>query len=215
MLQVSFLLVCEGSSDAALVRHLEELCILCGADEVTGVAPDLALVPEVGHTVAAKVEVALRLEPGVDLVFVHRDADGPDPRSRRAEIEAALEPVHHPALGVPLVPVQMTEAWLLLDEAQIRRAADNPNGRTVLNLPGPEEVEGIRQPKEVLFELLRTASELSGRRQRKFEKTLVRRRRRLLEELRCDGPVSGVPAWQRLKVDVKEALGRLAREQEH
>lgn len=215
MLQVSFLLVCEGSSDAALVPHLEELCILCGADEVTGVAPDLALVPEVGHTVAAKVEVALRLEPGVDLIFVHRDADGLDPRPRRAEIEAALEPAHHPALSIPLVPVQTTEAWLILEETQIRRAADNPHGRSPLNLPRPEEVEGIRQPKEALFELLRTASELSGRRQRKFEKTLFRRRRRLLEELRCDGLVSRVPAWQRLKGDVEEALGRLARKREH
>lgn len=209
MLQVSFLLIGEGSADAALVSHLEELCLRCGADEVSGVAPDLALLPKVGHRVVEKLRAGLQLEPAVDLVFLHRDSDHLDANPRRGEIMSALQETQPHPPGIPLVPVQETEAWLILDEAQIRLAADNPNGRADLEIPRPEEVESIAQPKELLFNLLRVASELTGRRLRRFERTLPRRKRRLVEELRCDGPVSRVAAWQRLRADVEEVLSNL------
>lgn len=209
MFHVAFLLIVEGSSDAALVSHLEEHCLLCGAEEVSGVAPDLALLPEVGHSVIEKLEVGLRLEPAVDLVFLHRDSDSPDPEPRHHEIRRAVGEVANCPPAVPVVPVQETEAWLLLDEMQIRKAAANPNGAITLELPPPEEVETITDPKESLFEVLCLASELSGRKLRRFRRNLTKCRRRLLEELGCGGSVSRVPSWQRLRADLQEALIQL------
>jgi hypothetical protein len=60
----------------------------------------------------------------------------------------------------------MTEAWLLLDEEAIRGAAGNPNGKEPLDLPrAPDQ---IPNPKDVLGELLKQASGLSGRRKKSF-----------------------------------------------
>ncbi len=55
--------------------------------------------------------------------------------SRLAEIKAALESMEGIPVTVPIVPVTMTEAWLLFDERAIRRAADNPAGENSLQLP--------------------------------------------------------------------------------
>src|SRR4028119_872308 len=130
MVEIYFLFIGEGSSDEALVPHLEDICIRAGADEVSGVAPDFArLGRKVGHDVASKLEAALLLEPTANLLFVHRDADSRDPEPRREEIERAIERHAIQVSHVCVVPVQELEAWLLLDEAEIRRVAENPNGR--------------------------------------------------------------------------------------
>ena len=77
-----------------------------------------------------------------DLLFVHRDAEAQDPDRRRAEIPA----FEHPT--VRIVPVRMTEAWLLVDEASIRGAADHPAGRAALDLPPLQRVEQLPDPKQ-------------------------------------------------------------------
>lgn len=52
---------------------------------------------------------------------------------RRTEIVNALpaETTRH----IPVIPVRMTEAWLLGHELSIRSAAGNPNGSENLELP--------------------------------------------------------------------------------
>ncbi len=65
---------------------------------------------------------------------------------------------------VPVIPVRMTEAWLLTDESAIRRASGNPNGKVRLDLPPVSRLEALPDPKVELHRLLRVASELTGRR---------------------------------------------------
>jgi hypothetical protein len=62
----------------------------------------------------------------------------------------------------------MSEAWMLFDEQAIRKAAGNPNGTSLLDLPSLRNTEAIPDPKEKLRRALETASELSGRRLKKF-----------------------------------------------
>lgn len=69
---------------------------------------------------------------------------------------------------VCVIPVRMTEAWLLTDEQAIRHAAGNPNGQTALNLPRISELEDVPDPKDMLYRALRTASGRTGRRLREF-----------------------------------------------
>jgi hypothetical protein len=71
--------------------------------------------------------------------------------------------------SVSIIPVRMTEAWLLIDEEAIRAAAGNPKGKVALDLPGLNKIESLPDPKEVLFTALRTASELPPGRLRKFD----------------------------------------------
>ncbi len=208
MIRVFFLFVGEGHSDTALVSHLEELCILCGADEAAGVAPDLSSLPQkpASRKVVDKLPAALTLEPNADLIFVHRDADSVDAEPRYREISQTASGLKLQGRVVPVVPVQETEAWLLLDEGEIRRAADNPNGRAELDLPSPSRIEGIASPKERLFRTLEAASELRGRRLARFKRSLPRRRRLLLERLDPTGAVAQLPAWQRLKEKLEEII---------
>jgi len=90
---------------------------------------------------------------------------------RVAEIEAAAQEAGLAELGLPrahVIPVRMSEAWLMVDERAVRWAAGNPRGTEALNLPDLSELEDVSDPKDVLYRALRIASGLSGRRLRTF-----------------------------------------------
>jgi hypothetical protein len=104
------------------------------------------------------------------LLFIHRDAETKALTERKREIELALQEVNPQQLPIHVcvVPVRMTEAWLLFDESAIRWAAGNRHGQNPLDLPRFAEIESLADPKSLLYELLRTASGLRGRRLRRF-----------------------------------------------
>lgn len=198
MSSISFLFVGEGSSDDSLVRPLERLCILCGAEEAVGTAVDWAQFSRSPpRAIAARVRAALEIASSVNLVVVHRDADSRDSGPRLAEIEKALTPLKSEVPGIPVVPVQETEAWLLLDESEIRRVAENPRGRMDLDLPS--DVEALADPKAFLKEALVKASGYRGRRLDKFKRSFPHHRRLLLERLDPEGLVSTLHAWKALR----------------
>lgn len=206
---IRFLLITEGSSDAKLLSVLEMLCLECGAENVRGTYADLSRFPHVGHSLPDKLTGALKYESNFNLVFIHRDADASDDAPRRAEIEQAATEVGLSLPHVPVVPIHMTEAWLLADVEAIRKAADNPRGRAALNLPALQDIQGVRDPKSLLKQALCMASELSGRKLDKFQKAFGRKRALLLDSLRCDGLHASLPAWQRLKRDTAAAIARV------
>lgn len=210
MLSVRFLFIGEGSSDNELVGHLERCCILAGADEASGVAPDLSRLPEpVGHTVAAKLKAALQLEPEVDFAFLHRDADSRNHKPRYEEIHRAVQEVSTALRYVAVVPVQETEAWLLLDESEIRRVAENPRGRSALSIPDPVAVENITDPKAQLAESILNASESTGRRRERIKKKFPQNRKLLIRRLDPNGLVREVPAWAQMFLDLKSLVDGL------
>jgi len=209
-MRIHFILVGEGPSDEGLIPHLANLCVEAGADEATGAAPDYRRLPEVrGRTVEARIEAAILLEPQANLLFIHRDADRPDAEPRHREIAAAGAGCALKTEWVAVVPVQETEAWLLLDEAAIRAVAGRPNGRKDLNLPHPHAVESVARPKERLQQALVEAAEMSGRRLDRFRARFSSHRNLLLLRLPVTGPLSQVPAWVRLRASIQEAVARL------
>ncbi len=206
-----FVLVAEGSSDLALIPHLEQLCIDAGADEVTGAAPDFQRLPQrVGRTVQARIRVARILEPAANLLLVHRDADAANASPRMAEVSEAVRVCAVAGAWVAVGPVQETEAWLLLDEAAIRRVAGRPNGCAPLLLPSPNTVESIARPKERLQHVLRDASGLSGRRREQFVREFPRHRNLLLRQLLPGGQLEPVPSWVRVRDDIRQAIRALS-----
>lgn len=206
-MRLHFVLIAEGSSDDALRPHLESLCIDQGATEVTSTAPDFARLAErIGHSVEAKLAAAIALEPGANLVFLHRDADDGDPQPRYDEIAAAVAATRLTSAHVAVVPVQATEAWLLVDERAIRAAAYRPDGTSPLYIPRPQDVERRADPKATLREALAAASELTGRRLRRFRGEFPQHRRLLLQQLPLGGPLERVSSWQRLRSDIGNAI---------
>jgi hypothetical protein len=209
-MRIHFVLITEGPSDDGLIPHLENLCIEAGADEVTGTAPDFRRLPyPVGQSVIDKIRESIRLEPQANLLIIHRDADNRDPQPRLSEIEQAAHRCALSTQWVALVPVQETEAWLLLDEKAIRLVANKPNGQIPLHLPKPQHVENIARPKEFLQQVLVAASETKGKKLDKFRRQFSSQRRILLLRLPINGPLLSVSSWMRTRDAVVQAIDAL------
>lgn len=137
------------------------------------------------------------------LLFVHRDAEAKPVTARAAEI---------PDIGLPVVrviPVRMTEAWLLPFEAEIRHAADNPHGTQVLNLPTVRDLERLADPKQALEDALLQASELPQRRQSKISRLFGERKLRVAQRVHDFAQLRQLPAFQQLEDQVGRALSTL------
>ncbi|MFC7247322.1 hypothetical protein ACFQO7_33030 [Catellatospora aurea] len=199
----------EGTSDEGIAVHVERIAEGYGLD-VALTVPDLALLPLKDRTVRGKLEAVMTLGASFDLVVVHRDSDNVDRRQREQEIREAVELAVPKCPHVAVVPVKMTEAWLVLDESSIRSVAGNPGGRMPLGLPSPREAERVADPKQVLKEALVTASGLAGRKRTIFQRGFSHQRRQLLERLDHNGAVRHLPSWRTFVTDLQNAFSTLS-----
>lgn len=205
--EVRAVLIAEGSSDEPLAALLAKLAVRAGAREAAVRWADFGLLGlRPGRSVGEQVHCAREHFPDVNLLFVHRDADGPTADARRAEIAAALSDRPDPP-HVAVVPVQETEAWLLASgDAVIRSAAGQPRGRGPLELPAVRDIERRARPKELLQQVVARAQDGLSRRHRPSFSTV---RRLLLERLDLDGPVRQIPAFGLLCADLEAVVARL------
>ena len=171
--------------------------------------PGNRLPPTTRRTVGARLAAVLANDMRFDCAFVHRDAEAQEPERRHEEVARASRQSGFEGSALAVVPVRMTEAWLLLDEAEIRRVAGRPRGGSTLDLPPLHKVESVADPKSLLQELLKSASGHRGRRLKTFRQQFGSHRRQLLESLDIDGPVNELRAWQRLRCDLHRLLERL------
>lgn len=133
------------------------------------------------------------------LTFVHRDSERESLEKRLEEFAAVPEAANF----VPVIPVRMTEAWLLVDGSAIAQAADRPNARVAT--PGPHELEQLPDPKRQLESLLlKAAGDPTGRRGKKFKASLAERRVNLAELIEDYSPLEQVPAFQAFQKTLAE-----------
>ncbi|MFJ8030353.1 hypothetical protein [Streptomyces sp. NPDC096032] len=203
------LYLCEGSSDTGLRFHIEAIAVEAGR-EILVTVPDLDRLPnKPGHSVRDKLRAAQQLSDGghqYDLVVIHRDSDRHPAEHRRKEIAQAVAEVSPGLAHVPVIPVRMLEAWLLLDHAAIREVAGNPNGRVTLELPKAARAEAVGDPKALLKQAIAAASEESGRGLKKLQARFSENRARLLQMLDREGPVKQLASWQSFTHELQEAL---------
>ena len=135
-MRLRYTLLADGSSDRVLIRLIDWVIQQTGLS-VTFQSQwaDPAVIAESGGSLPERMRSALRKYP-TDLLVVHRDSERAPFEDRLREIHEAInKSAALPGASCAVVPVRMTEAWLLLDEMAIRRAAGNPNGRMKLDLP--------------------------------------------------------------------------------
>lgn len=205
-----FTLIGDGRFDRALVPLL--VWLLHDLGVTVPVQPywaDLGRLPKPPRRLNERIVVALDLYP-CELLFLHRDAEGRPASERRAEIlravRAAARAARVPA-HVAVVPVRMTEAWLLFDENLIRAAAGNPSGTDPLGLPPRSRWETIADPKQQLHQILLKASGLRGRRRAKFDASSASIR---VAELASDfSALRTAKAFQELEASVLAAVKSL------
>lgn len=201
-----YTLVADGSSDRALLPILTWLLRqFCGAIPIQAEFADLRRLPHPPKRLSERIHWSVELYPG-DLLFVHRDAERAPIEKREAEIRKALaeSPVENSVRVVCVVPVRMQEAWLLIDEAALRKAAGNPNGTQPLAMPDGQKLKALADPKQRLWELLRQASGLRGRRLERFNWRSSAHR--VAEMIGDFGPLYKLAAFRRLAAEVERSV---------
>jgi hypothetical protein len=207
MTDLSYTLLSDGSSDRRLMPLLTwVLQCHCPRIPIKSRWADLFRLPQRPRTLYEKIIAAIDLYP-CNLLFIHRDAENQPYSVRREEIEKVIAKISDAGTAIPaiyVIPVRMQESWLLFSEDAIRRAAGNPKGRITLTLPVLAQIESITNPKETLHELLKRASELSGRRLKRFE---VSRSSHLITQYIDDySPLRTLTAFRHFEADVKQFL---------
>ncbi len=196
MTTLSLALLADGAGDRAL------LPILSWA--LRSVAPEARFFEpgfEVRHgELQPEIErVSRALRP--DILFVHRDAERESLDVRRGEIPMTKDGI------VRVVPVRMTEAWLLIDEKAIRRAAGNPNGHIHLDIPKVSRLESLPSPKETLRDLLLEASEHeSPRRRQRFQRDIGRCVHLVADYTEDFSPLRQLTAYRAFESELQQAL---------
>ena len=170
---LTFTLVADGSSDRALVPLIEWLLTTKLADRPFAVRMAEGLPPW-SHGLSARVGFAHAMYPCTALI-IHRDAEAESWAARLGQISRSVQDTLI-RNWLPIIPIRMTEAWLLHDQRSIRRAAGRPNDIVDLGLPRRQRWEAEPDPKNILFTALSTASGLSGRRLKKFDLNSARAR---------------------------------------
>lgn len=204
MRELRFTLVTDGSSDGTLLIPVLEWILrrLCGSVGIKVVYADPGRCRKVPKGLQNRIKFALRAYP-CECLLIHRDAERDPPNSRRQEIQTAVDSLdsRKSVAHVCVVPIRMTEAWLLFDEYAIRRASGNPNGEVPLEIPRLADIEKVPDPKRLLHDLLTTASELHGRRLKSFEpRTKTRLVARSLDDFSA---LRQLTAFQALENDLR------------
>lgn len=203
-----YTLLSDGSSDRVLLPIISWLLQEHDVGlELRGVWADLRSLRQPPTTLSGRVARTLEFYP-CEILFMHRDAEGATFAQRRQEVGQALEEIGH-GREVPVVciiPVRMQEAWLLLDETAIRKAAGNPRGRALLNIPASNRIEDVPDPKEMLYRALRIASEQTGRRLRKLQVSSLRYR--VVELIEDFSPLRTLPAFAEFENELAAMVQR-------
>ncbi|MCU6434680.1 hypothetical protein LPB67_12960 [Undibacterium sp. Jales W-56] len=169
---IRYTLLADGSSDAMLIPIIDWVIRknFPTLNFQSQFARDLG---QIGLDLQRRLVVALEQFP-CDVLFVHRDVENQSYADRMKEISSAVNLSIDKY--VPIIPIRMTEAWLLSDEMAIRAAAGNRNGKVKLSLPPKNKWEVLANPKEILFDALLASSEKTGRALAKFNPHLQRAR---------------------------------------
>lgn len=148
----------EGIRDYGFLMPLVEriLTVLLPGDDLLPIPLNTADFSNLSQV--EKLKKAARAAHGYHFRICHIDADGRDgDRARKERFEPGLnEIVQQPDMMntdlVPLIPIRMTDAWMLIDFEALAGVVGTHNSASELEFPdNPAGVERIDDPK-ALFE---------------------------------------------------------------
>ena len=139
------------------------------------------------------------------MIFVHRDAEALTLDERLGEFDAVDRGLRHPNGDDRnhVVPVRMSESWLLFDGTAIAHAAGSPSSR--VPVPPVAQIENIAAPKDHLDDLLfGAAGGPAGRRGKIFKRSIAQRRVSVAEYVTDYSPLENLPAFRRFQEALAE-----------
>lgn len=190
--QITFSVIADGGTDRTLIPILQWA--------LHRLDPDVDILePDFCKRQGTVAEFIQQYESHSMLIFVHRDAERSSLEERRNEFINVIR-----AEVVPVIPVRMTEAWLLIDAYAIARAADRPDA--VVSLPPVRQLENVADPKQLLEDLLmEAAGDLAGRRLTRFKASLTERRVNVASLISDFGALEELPAFQSFQAALSAA----------
>lgn len=207
MRQINYFLLTEGASDRMLEPVINWLFRSKGVKS-RSVDSNLLEIPTASKSMADRLMAYCPRLVDVDLLIVHRDSDGETAFERRkAEIVDALSSVPTwKNRSIPIIPIQESEAWLLIDETSIRKAAGAPNANHPIKLPAISRLEKLKNPKEKLEEALKMANPTSGRRSKQFRFPFLRQL--VATYIEDYSILRNLSAFQEFELEVDRFLGK-------
>ena len=187
--QITYTVVADGGTDRLLVPVIDWA--------IHRLDPEVDILePEFEKRTGSVGEYFSSYSPTTMLVFAHRDAEG-------SSIDHRLREFDNVSGVVPVIPVRMSEAWLLIDGDAIARAADS---RVTVSVPRLNTLEQIADPKTVLETLLfGAAGSPTGRRAKKFKDSLAKRRVNLASLIKDYSPLESLEAFRRFQSSLADA----------
>ena len=187
--QITYTVVADGGTDRLLVPIIEWA--------IHRLDPEVDILePEFEKRIGSVSEFFGSYKHTTMLVFAHRDAESSDVEDRLSEFGEVSEKV------VPIVPVRMSETWLLIDGSAIARAADST---VPVSVPPPNRLEQIADSKTELEQLLlKAAGSPTGRRGKTFKRSMTERRVNLASLIKDYSPLETLDAFCRFQASLAE-----------
>ena len=200
--QLAYAVVADGETDRLLVPIIQWA--------VHRLDPGVEILePEFRKRRSGVAEFLAEYRTGAMLVFVHRDAEARPLDERLGEF-AAIDRGD----VIPVVPVRMSESWLLCDGTAIAKAAGSPSSR--VPVPAVAQIENIADPKDRLDDLLfgsrRSARGPARQDLQAFDRATPRERGRVrfrLQPPREPAGLSAIPGSARRALPVPESTRRV------
>lgn len=181
--QLAYAIVADGEADRLLVPIIQWA--------VHRLDPHVEILePEFRKRKGSVAEFLDAYQTGAMLIFVHRDAESRALEERLREFDT----VNRPDV-IPVVPVRMSESWLLFDGSAIAEAA----GSATAQVPVPDmtQIENTPDPKAHLDRLLlQAAGAPRGRRGKNFKRSIAQRRAAVATAISDYSPLENLPAFR-------------------
>lgn len=189
--QLAYAVVADGGTDRILVPIIQWA--------VHRLDPHVEILePEFRRRRGSIAEFLTAYSTGAMLIFAHRDSENATLDERLGEFEAVERQD-----VVPVIPVRMSESWLLFDGSAIAKAAGKPS--SLVPVPRVVQIEDIPNPKEQLDELLfQAAGAPAGRRGRNFRRSIADRRASVAEYISDYSPLENLPAFRSFQQSLAE-----------
>ncbi len=216
MEELKYILITDGSSDNILMSVIDwTLDVNYPELPIKGYWIDFRTFPKKVDTISKKLAIAKQLYQ-FDVIFYHRDAETTDVKildQRKREILGGIEDEETNKKTICVIPIKMMESWLLFDVEAIKKAAGNRHYNGILELPQIKRIEQEKQPKELLHQLLKTASGLKGRNLSRFNPHFAAHL--VADNITDFSPLRKLKAFQVFEQDLKMVIDNFLKIEEH
>ncbi|MGA0584504.1 MAG: DUF4276 family protein [Castellaniella sp.] len=207
-------LYAEGPTDYYFLRPLllrlcEDLCTREAQEPV-----DVSEVLSLDHPLQIQdspraqriLEAAKMSQDAWQILFVHADGSNDPERIRKEQVTPGLELLRDSinSIGIAVVPIRETEAWMIADGDAIRQVFGTNKSNAMLSLPAHRAAEKAADPKAILQAAFKAAQPLERQRKRGLSPYL----NALGEQVALDC-LRELSAFAELEKDLRTALKRL------